>query len=134
MLCLCFGDGFFITEAVVCSAEIDQFLRIFHVYTGTDPFTLNIRSDRAADIGTFIVFQTAVPHRVVDNICSTFHESALIGIFDPENEYALRILLGDQICPEGSSEISDMHIAGRTRRKSSTNAHVFTSYIYIMRF
>jgi hypothetical protein len=43
------------------------------------------------------VFQTALSERIVNDIDSTFHEPALIGIFDTKDEITA-VFFGDQIC------------------------------------
>ena len=54
--------------------------------------------------------QTALCHGAVDDVRGTFHQAALIGVLDAENESAV-VVPGDEPGIQGSAEIAHVHIA-----------------------
>ena len=74
------------TEAVIGFSFLNQHLRIFHVDACLDALALNIRSDGARVIWSFIRDEPGFLHRPLDDIDCAFHLSVLIRVLDPEHE------------------------------------------------
>ena len=83
-----------VAEAVVSVALFDQHLRILLI--GTAALGLDIRSDRSADVRTFVVLQSALLQRPVDHLCGALDLAALVRVFKTENEISSRLLC-DQV-------------------------------------
>ena len=73
----------------------------------------------AAHVGAFVVRQAAFCHRLIDHVDRAVDQTALIGVFDAENELAAEVA-GDEPGIECRSQVADMHIARGTGRKTGT--------------
>ena len=113
-------QSFFCTEAVVCFAFFYQFFCVVHVHTHS--FGLYIRTEVAAYIGTFIMLQTCHFHCFVDHIYRTFYQSALVCIFDTQDEFTT-LRFCDQVFVQCCTQVTNMHIARRRGRKSCSDFH-----------
>ena len=123
-----FLQAFLVAEAVMSAAAGDQLFGIFFVKTAFDTLGLYIRTVCAADVRTLVMVQTAGFQRIVNNICCTFDKTSLVGILDTENIDTLGIFSCDKIGIQGSAQIADMHISGRTRCESCSDRHCFTPF------
>ena len=112
-----FGGFFFrfLAEAVVCAALFAEELGVFAEQVA--PLGLDIGTHGAAHIRTFIVRQAAFCHGLVDHVDRAVDQTALIGVFDAENELAAEVA-GDEPGIECRSQVADMHIARGTGRKT----------------
>ena len=110
-------------EASVRLSLVDQLLGVFAVNACAHALTLHIGTNAAVLVGTFVLDQAGVRHRALDDINCAFHIAALIGVLDPQNKIAV-LVLGDQVCVEGSPEVAHMHSAGRAGSVSGSDFHV----------
>ena len=118
LLAVRFVRGFFfrfLAEAVVCAALFAQKFCILAEEVA--PLGLDIGTHGAAHIRTFIVRQAAFCHRLIDHVDRAVHETALIGVFNAENELTAKVA-GDEPSIERRSQVADMHIARGTGRKT----------------
>ena len=81
-------------ETIVGTAQFHQFFRIFLVHGKT--LGLHVRSMVTADVRSLIVLQADRFERIVNDIGGPFHQTALIGIFDAEDEISA-FMFGDQV-------------------------------------
>ena len=61
--------------------------------------------------------QTTLGHRLVDYIDRALDQTALIGVFNAENELAV-VAAGNQPCIKRSAQVANVHIARGARSKS----------------
>ena len=118
LLAVRFVRGFFfrfLAEAVVCAALFAQKFCILAEEVA--PLRLDIGTHGAAHIRTFIVRQAAFCHGLVDHVDRAVDQTALIGVFDAENELTAKVA-GDEPGIECRSQVADMHIARGTGRKA----------------
>ena len=87
-------DFFLAAEAVMRAAQFHELFSVCFVHRKT--FGLYIWSMIAADIRSFIVLQTNCTQRIIDDVGGPFHQTALIGIFDAEDEISA-FMFGDQV-------------------------------------
>ena len=113
-------QSFLCAEAVVCFAFFHQFLCIVHIHTHS--FGLYIGAVFATYIGTFIMLQACHFHCFVDHIYRAFHQSALVSIFDTQDEFTT-LRFCDEVFIKRSTQVTDMHIARRRGRKSCSDFH-----------
>ena len=118
-----FGDVLLLRVLLVAEAAIgmsarDQTLGILLIEAAT--LGLDIRTDGAADIWTFVVLQAALRHGLIDHIDSALNETALIGVLNPKDKLAA-VMAGNQIRIKRGAQIADVHVARGARRK--TRAH-----------
>ena len=115
------GRGFalvlvgFLAEAVIRAALFAQQLRVLAEQLA--PLGLDIRADGAADVGAFVVIKAAFGHGLVDDIDRALDQTALIGILDAENEFAV-VAAGDQPGIERRAQVADVHIARGARSEA----------------
>ena len=109
---------FLLAEAVIRSALLHQKLGVLSEQSAT--LRLDIRPDRAADIGAFVVVKAALRQRLVDHIHRALDQTALIGVLDAKDERAA-LTAGDQPCIKRRAEISDVHIARGAGRKAGAH-------------
>lgn len=115
-------EPLFGAEAVVRFAFFNEFDGI--VFKKPHAFALHIRSVVASDVRTFVPRHAVFFERVVDNVDGAFDKSRLIGVFDTQNENAVFMTRG-QVRVKGGAQVADVHVSGRTGRKTSANfAHL----------
>ena len=103
-----FGLGL-LAEAVVGSALFHQQLGIGQIQVAA--LRLDIGAGGTAHIGPFIVGQAALGHGAVDHVRGALHQTALVRIFNAENESAARVT-GDQPGVESRPQVAHVHVAG----------------------
>ena len=101
--------GAFFAEAVVRAAFFHQKPGILTV--GIPALRLDIRSHRAAYIGTLIVGKAALGHGSVNHIGGALHQTALIGVLNAEDERAA-VAAGNEPGVQRRAQVAHMHIAG----------------------
>ena len=99
----------------MCASQINQLIGILLIHRQS--LRLYIRSEIPSDIRSFIMMQTDFLHGIVYDFDSAFHVTFLIGILDTQNKISV-LMLGNQIFEQCCSQISDVHIPGRTWCKS----------------
>ena len=119
---LLFGvQGFhplFGAETVVGFAGLDQLLGI--LFEKAHALALDIGPHRAADVGAFVPGQAGSPQRVVDDVGRAFHQAALVGILDAQDEGAA-VVAGLQVGVQRGAQVAHMHVAGGRRRKAGAD-------------
>ena len=120
----------FAAEAVIRAALFAQELRILAEQLA--PLGLHIRPHRAADVGAFVVIEAAFGHRLVDHVDRTLDQTALIGVFDAENELAV-MAAGNEPCIERRAQIADVHIARGARRKARADLAVRDARFHLLK-
>jgi hypothetical protein len=75
-------------EGIVGMTRIHELLRIFFIHAQGFPFALPVRAKGAGLFRAFIRFQPAPFQAVHDIFLCACHVTALVGIFDPEDECA----------------------------------------------
>ena len=86
----------------------------------THALTLNIRTSRSADIRTLVPDKAGLFQRMINNIDRTLDIALAVGVLNPQNKGAV-VFLRKQIRIQRRAQIPDVHIAGRTGRKSCSN-------------
>ena len=106
-----------VAEAVVGISGSDELFSVLAV----EPFAfaLDIGTETAIFIGTFIVFKPGAFQRGIDHIDSVFDIACLVGILDAEDEFSLPGT-GKQPRIKRSTQIADMHKAGGTGGKTGS--------------
>ena len=96
-------------EAVIGAAALDEQLGVFAV--GVAALGLDVGSHGAADVGAFVVVESALGQRAVDDVGRALDEAALVGILDAEDEGAARVARNEPGVERGA-QVADVHIAG----------------------
>ena len=96
-------------EAVIGAAALDEQLGVFAV--GVAALGLDVGSHGTADVGAFVVVESALGQRAVDDVGRALDEAALVGILDAEDEGAARVAR-DEPGVERGAQVADVHIAG----------------------
>ena len=96
-------------EAVIGAAALDEQLGVFAV--GVAALGLDVGSHGAADVGAFVVVESALGQRAVDDVGRALDEAALVGILDAEDEGAARVARNEPGIERGA-QVADVHIAG----------------------
>ena len=86
-----------IAEAVVCFALVDQFLRVFQVDALLLALTLDIWTNAAVLVRTFVVLKSCFLQGAVDDVDSAFYLALLIRILDTQNKIAT-FMFCNQVC------------------------------------
>ena len=105
-------------EAVVRLAGLDQLLGILLEHAHA--LALDIGADRAADVGALVPGQAGGLQRIVDNVCGTLDQTALVGVLNAQDKGAA-VVARLQIGVQSRAQIAYMHIACGGRRKAGTN-------------
>ena len=105
-------------EAVIRLALCHQLLGILLEHTHA--LALHIGAHGAADIRALVPQKAGLPQGVVDDIHSALHIAALIGILDAQDEGAI-LVLGHQVGVQGSTQVANVHITRRRRRKTGAD-------------
>jgi len=105
-------------EAVVGFARLDQLLGVLLEHAHA--LALHVGADGAADVGTLVPGQTGSLERAVDDVGSALDQTALVGVFNAQDEGAA-VMAGLQIGVQCGAQIAYMHIACGGRRKAGTN-------------
>src|SRR5438477_9225621 len=88
------------------------------------PLALKIWAEVAANVRPFIPVQFEPFEAFVDRGGSCFGVARAIGVFDPQNEFAL-VVTAKQPVKQRGPRSADVQIAGRRRRKAYSNfSHV----------
>ena len=106
-----------LAEAVVSGALFYQEFRVFAVKAAA--LGLDVGAHGAAHIGAFVVGEAALGHGLVDHVHSAFHQAALVGILNAEDESAAGVA-GNEPGVQRGAQIAHVHIAGG--RGSETGA------------
>ena len=96
-------------EAVIGAAALDEQLGVFAV--GVAALGLDVGSHGTADVGAFVVVESALGQRAVDDVGRALDEAALVGILDAEDEGAARVARNEPGVERGA-QVADVHIAG----------------------
>ena len=75
------------------------------------PFRLDIGAHGAAHIGAFVMGQAALGHGAVDHVRGAFHQAALIGVLNAQDEGAV-VVAGDEPGIQSGAQIAHVHVAG----------------------
>ena len=87
---------FFIAEAIVSVPLVDQLLRILKVQTGRITLALHVGPDSPILVGSFVMNQSCLFQRMIDDIQGAFYKTFLIRILYPKHEIPV-LMLRDQI-------------------------------------
>ena len=98
-----------LAEAVIGRALGYQQMGVFAVQA--PPLRLDVGAHRAAHVGAFVVIQAALGHGAVDDIGGAFHQTALVGILNAQDERAV-IVPGDEPGIQGGAQVAHVHVAG----------------------
>ena len=115
-------------EAVVGAAFFHQQAGIAAI--GVPALRLDIGGHGAAHIGAFVVVKTALGHGAVDHVHGALHQTALVGILDPQNKGAA-VIAGDQPGIQRRAQVTHMHIAGGRRRETGTHLSVRNFFLHL---
>ena len=115
-------------EAVVGTAFFHQQAGIAAI--GVPALRLDIGGHGAAHIGAFVVVKTALGHGAVDHVHGALHQTALVGILDPQNKGAA-VIAGDQPGIQRRAQVTHMHIAGGRRRETGTHLSVRNFFLHL---
>ena len=130
------GRGFalvlvgFLAEAVIRAALFAQQLRILAEQIA--PFRLHIRANWTADVWSLVMRQTTLGHRLVDYIDRALDQTALIGVFNAENELAV-VAAGNQPCIKRSAQVANVHIARGARSKAGADLAVRDARFHLLK-
>ena len=104
----------------ISAAGGDEFLCPFDIDILT--LSLEVWAVFSALVWTFIPIKANPLQSVFNKVGSTLNVACAVGVFDAQDKSAL-ILLCNKIRIDGGTEIADMNIAGRRRRKTSNYFH-----------
>ena len=111
-----------ITEAVICLTLINKLLGIFKIDSALLSVTLYIRTVALINVRAFIMLKSGFLKSPVYNINSSLNQSLLVRILYSKNKISA-FMLGNKICIQCSTQITDMHTSCRTGRKPCPYLH-----------
>ena len=76
--------------------------------------------------------QTTLGHRLVDYIDRALDQTALIGVFNAENELAV-VVAGNQPCIKRSAQVANVHIARGARSKAGADLAVRDARFHLLK-
>ena len=112
-----FGLGL-VAEAVIGVAALHEALGVGEI--GVAPLGLDVGTDRAADVGAFVVVKTAVAQRFINDLDRALYLAGLVGVLDAEQELAVRVA-GDAPGVERRAQIAHVHIPRGARRETGAD-------------
>ena len=89
-------EPFFIAKAVISFSFFNQLFGVLHIDSGLDSLALYIGAIAAVLVRAFIVGDSGLFQRAVDDLRGSLHEALLIGILNTENKISA-LMLGNQI-------------------------------------
>ena len=98
----------FRAEAIVCSAEFNEFFGVFFVYIHT--LGLNVRSIACVLVRSFVIGDAGGFKRAINHINCALNLALLVGILYAENKLSA-VLARKKKCIESRAQIADMHKA-----------------------
>ena len=110
-----------VAEAVISMSQLYQLFSICLEHA--HPFTLDIRTDRAADIGAFVPVEAGLAQGIVNDIDRTFDITFLVGVLDTQDKSAV-MFFGDQVGVQCGTQVTDMHITGRAGCKPGSDGFI----------
>ena len=118
-----------LAEAAVSMSLLDEKVGVFLVQRAA--LGLHIGAYGAADVGAFVMLQMALGHGLVYNVHCALYETALIGVFNAQDELAARVARY-QIGVQRRAQVANVHISGGRRGKTGTYLAVRNTSLHVL--